>query len=41
MIPMHYGSNPMTKGTLAEFKEAMKGSSIKIISMTEGETVQF
>jgi L-ascorbate metabolism protein UlaG (beta-lactamase superfamily) len=41
VIPMHYGSNPMTKGTLAEFQAAMKGSSIKIIPMTEGETVQF
>jgi len=40
VIPMHYNSNPMTKGTLAEFQEAMKGSSIKIIPMTEGETVQ-
>jgi len=40
VIPMHYNSNPMTKGTLAEFQEAMKGSNIKIIPMTEGETVQ-
>ena len=41
VIPMHYNSNPMTKGTLAEFQEAMKGSSIKIVPMTEGQTVQF
>lgn len=41
VIPMHYNSNPLTKGTLAEFQAAMKGSSIKIIPMTEGETVQF
>ena len=41
VIPMHYGSNPMTKGTLAEFQAAMKGSNIKVIPMTEGETVQF
>ncbi|OWS69364.1 metal-dependent hydrolase [Polynucleobacter aenigmaticus] len=40
VIPMHYNSNPLTKGTLAEFQEAMKGSSIKIIPMTEGQTVQ-
>jgi len=40
VIPMHYNSNPMTKGTLAEFQEAMKGSKIKIIPMTEGETIQ-
>jgi len=41
VIPMHYNSNPMAKGTLAEFQVAMKGSNIKIIPMTEGETVQF
>jgi len=41
VIPMHYNSNPLTKGTLAEFQEAMKGSAIKIIPMTEGQTVQF
>ena len=41
VIPMHYNSNPLAKGTLAEFQEAMKGSSIKIVPMTEGQTVQF
>ena len=41
VIPMHYNSNPLAKGTLAEFQEAMKGSTIKIIPMTEGQTVQF
>ena len=41
VIPMHYNSNPIAKGTLAEFQGAMKGSSIKVIPMTEGQTVQF
>ena len=41
VIPMHYNSNPLAKGTLAEFQAAMKGSNIRIIPMTEGETVQF
>ena len=41
VIPMHYNSNPMAKGTLAEFQAAMKGSTIKVIPMTEGEIVQF
>jgi L-ascorbate metabolism protein UlaG (beta-lactamase superfamily) len=41
VIPMHYNSNPIAKGTLAEFQADMKGSTIKIIPMTEGETVQF
>ena len=34
VLPMHYNSNPMTPGTLAEFEAAMKGSDIKIIRMT-------
>lgn len=41
VIPMHYNSNPMTPGTLAEFEAAMKGSSIKIVPMTEGQTLAF
>ena len=41
VIPMHYNSNPLAKGTLAEFQADMKGSKIKVIPMTEGETVQF
>jgi len=39
LIPMHYNSSPLTKGTLAEFQEAMKGSTIRVIPMTEGQTV--
>ena len=41
VIPMHYNSNPLTPGTLAEFEAAMKGSAIKIVPMTEGQTVSF
>ena len=41
VTPIHYNSNPMAKGTLAEFQSAMKGSSIKIIPMTEGQTVEY
>jgi L-ascorbate metabolism protein UlaG (beta-lactamase superfamily) len=41
VIPMHYNSNPLAKGTLAEFEEAMKGSPIRIIPMSEGQTVAF
>jgi len=41
VIPMHYNSNPLAKGTLAEFEEAMKGSAIRILPMTEGQTVAF
>jgi L-ascorbate metabolism protein UlaG (beta-lactamase superfamily) len=41
VMPIHYNSNPLTKGTLAEFQEAMKGSPIKVVPMTEGQTLEF
>ena len=41
VVPMHYGANPITKGTLAGFQAAMQGSSIKVIPMTEGQTIEF
>ena len=41
VIPMHYNSNPLTKGTLAEFQEAMKGAKPTVVPMTEGQKVEF
>lgn len=41
VLPMHYNSNPMAPGTLAEFEAAMKGSPIRVVPMTEGQTLQF
>ena len=41
VIPMHYNSNPLTPGTLAEFQAAMKGSPVKVVPMTEGQSVEF
>ena len=41
VIPIHYGSNPLAKGTSAEFLDAMKGSNSKITVITEGQTVEF
>jgi L-ascorbate metabolism protein UlaG (beta-lactamase superfamily) len=41
VMPMHYGSNPLAKGTVEEFKDSMKNSTIKIIQMTEGQTLEF
>ena len=41
VIPMHYNSNPLTKGTLEEFQNAMKGSKTKVVPMTEGQTLAF
>ncbi len=41
VIAMHYNSNPLAAGTLAEFQAAMQGASTKVIPMTEGQTVGF
>lgn len=41
VIPMHYNSNPLAKGTLEEFQKAMKGSKVKVVPMTEGQTLAF
>lgn len=41
VIPIHYNSNPLAKGTLEEFQAAMKGSAVKVVPMTEGQSVQF
>lgn len=41
VIPMHYNSSPLTKGTFAEFEAAMKGNKVKIIQMTEGQTINY
>ena len=41
VIPIHYNSNPLAKGTLEEFQKAMKGSTIKVVPMSEGQTVTF
>ena len=41
VIPIHYNSNPLATGTLAEFQAAMKGSAVRVVPMTEGQTVEF
>jgi L-ascorbate metabolism protein UlaG (beta-lactamase superfamily) len=41
VLPMHYNSNPLTPGTLAEFEAAMKGSNINIIGIKEGQIAEF
>jgi L-ascorbate metabolism protein UlaG (beta-lactamase superfamily) len=41
VIPIHYNSNPLAKGTLAEFQNAMKGSKVKVVPMSEGQTLAF
>jgi L-ascorbate metabolism protein UlaG (beta-lactamase superfamily) len=41
VIPIHYKSNPLAKGTLAEFQAAMKTSAVRVIPMAEGQSVSF
>jgi L-ascorbate metabolism protein UlaG (beta-lactamase superfamily) len=41
VIPIHYNSNPLAKGTLAEFQAAMGGSAGRVVPMAEGQTVGF
>ena len=40
-IPMHYNSNPLARGTAAEFNAAMQGSPVKVMTMSEGQTLEF
>jgi L-ascorbate metabolism protein UlaG (beta-lactamase superfamily) len=41
VIPIHYNSNPIAKGTLPEFQAAMQGATTRVVPMTEGQTVSF
>lgn len=42
VIPMHYGANPLTKGTPKEFTDALgTGHAVKVIVATPGQTHSF
>jgi L-ascorbate metabolism protein UlaG (beta-lactamase superfamily) len=42
VMPIHYGSNPIAKGTLAEFEAAMQGhTTSKVMGVKEGQMVAF
>ena len=41
VIAMHYGANPLAKGTLSQFLELMKNPTIKVLPLKPGETAQF
>ena len=42
VIPMHYGTNPLAKGTAKEFSEAMgTGSSVRVIVAVPGQALKF
>ena len=40
-IPMHYGTNPMLKGTPEEYVKALGATGTKVLALTPGEQVQF
>ena len=40
-IPMHQGSNPLTKGTAAHFIAAMGNSTVKVVVATPGPALSF
>jgi L-ascorbate metabolism protein UlaG (beta-lactamase superfamily) len=41
VIPMHYGANPLARGTAKEFVDAMGGSAIKVIVAVPGTPIPF
>ena len=41
VIPMHYGANPLAKGTLAQFVGFMGKSQIKVHPAKPGDVIQF
>ena len=41
VIPMHYGANPLAKGTAKEFTDAMGASAIKVIVAVPGQALPF
>jgi L-ascorbate metabolism protein UlaG (beta-lactamase superfamily) len=40
-IPMHYGANPLGKGTPAEFIQALGTKPTKIIALNPGDKAEF
>lgn len=41
VIPMHYGANPLAKGTAAEFVKAMGEGPVRVIVARPGEALRF
>jgi L-ascorbate metabolism protein UlaG (beta-lactamase superfamily) len=41
VIPMHYGANPLAKGTLAELQQALGATAIKVFPLKPGEKAEF
>lgn len=40
-IPMHYGANPLGKGTPAEYMNALGDAAVKVFSIKPGEKIEF
>jgi L-ascorbate metabolism protein UlaG (beta-lactamase superfamily) len=41
VIPMHYGTNPLAKGTAKEFSDAMGSSSVRVFIAVPGQALSF
>lgn len=41
VIPMHYGTNPLAKGTAEEYLKAMGDRAVKVLPLKPGETAEF
>jgi L-ascorbate metabolism protein UlaG (beta-lactamase superfamily) len=41
VVPMHYGANPLTKGTAQEFVQAMGASAVRVIVAQPGVALSF
>ena len=41
VIPMHYGANPLAKGTLPQFEQALGKTPIQLLGLKPGETASF
>lgn len=42
VVPMHYGTNPLARGTLAEFEQALgSGSGIRVHGLRPGDKLEF
>ena len=40
-IPMHYGANPLLKGTPQELQQALGDAPVKVLALKPGEKAEF
>jgi L-ascorbate metabolism protein UlaG (beta-lactamase superfamily) len=41
VIPMHYGANPLAKGTAPQFQQALGNAPVKLITLKPGDKAEF